>query len=211
MFFQVIDRFLAETEARFGEVDDVLLGVMACSPASDSFLDEEKIVKFARMYRFNSMDIRLQVSSVDALTSASPSCHLHYLYTLQVQNMKEYMILDQVDTDELKDIGDVIQYADAKGDVAWQDFIQLLRIAITIPVTTASGERSFSAMTRVKTHLRSTMGQERLSDLVTICVERSASADLDYDKVIDAFAELDLEEGEESCRRLRLHSKNMKR
>ena len=39
---------------------------------------------------------------------------------------------------------------------------------IGIPVTNCEGERSFSTLSRVKNHLRSTMGQTRLSSLSTI-------------------------------------------
>lgn len=37
-----------------------------------------------------------------------------------------------------------------------------LRIAITLPVTVASAERSFSKLKLIKTFLRASMGQERI-------------------------------------------------
>ena len=39
---------------------------------------------------------------------------------------------------------------------------KLMRIYLTIPVTTATAERSFSALRRIKTYLRSTISEERL-------------------------------------------------
>lgn len=44
----------------------------------------------------------------------------------------------------------------------------ILKILLTMPPTTATAERSFSVMKRVKTYLRSTMGQERLSSLALL-------------------------------------------
>lgn len=47
-----------------------------------------------------------------------------------------------------------------------------LLIALTLPVTSASTERSFSKLKLVKTILRTTMSQERLEDLIMISCER---------------------------------------
>ncbi|XP_004206892.2 zinc finger MYM-type protein 1-like [Hydra vulgaris] len=48
-----------------------------------------------------------------------------------------------------------------------------MRILLTIPVTVASGERSFSKMKLIKTYLRSTMSQDRLSSLGTLSIEKN--------------------------------------
>ena len=65
--------------------------------------------------------------------------------------------------------------------------VKLLTIAATLPVSNASCERSFSALKRIKTYLRNTMGQERLSSLSILCVESRLADKLDNDKVIDVF------------------------
>ncbi|XP_060878884.1 uncharacterized protein LOC132951154 [Metopolophium dirhodum] len=44
-----------------------------------------------------------------------------------------------------------------------------LRILLTIPVTVASGERSFSKLKLIKTYLRSSMTDDRLSSLAIFC------------------------------------------
>ena len=46
----------------------------------------------------------------------------------------------------------------------------LLVIACTLPITSAEAERSFSLLRRIKTYLRSTMGEERMSDLGVIAM-----------------------------------------
>jgi hypothetical protein len=46
------------------------------------------------------------------------------------------------------------------------------RILFTMPVTVASAERSFSKLKLLKNYLRSTMSQERLNGLVTLCIEK---------------------------------------
>ena len=52
-------------------------------------------------------------------------------------------------------------------------------------VTTASGERSFSALKYLKNYLRSTMGEDRLNGLAHLYINRDIN--LDYNLVIDEF------------------------
>ena len=47
----------------------------------------------------------------------------------------------------------------------------VIRILLTVPVSTASAERSFSKLKLIKSYLRSTMGQERLSALAVLSIE----------------------------------------
>jgi len=46
----------------------------------------------------------------------------------------------------------------------------ILRLFLCLMVTNCSDERSFSKLKRIKSVLRSTMSQERLSDLSILCV-----------------------------------------
>ncbi|KAM3833954.1 zinc finger MYM-type protein 1-like [Diretmus argenteus] len=63
-----------------------------------------------------------------------------------------------------------------------------LRVALTLPVTVASAERSFSRLKLIKTYLRSTMSQERLSGLAVISINRQLAEKISYDDIIDDFA-----------------------
>lgn len=64
------------------------------------------------------------------------------------------------------------------------------RILLTIPVKVASGERSFSRLKLIKTYLRSSVSQERLTSLATLSIEADTSAKLNIDEIIDDFAGL---------------------
>ena len=56
---------------------------------------------------------------------------------------------------------------------------KLLRIYFCFPVTSATAERSFSHLCRIKTFLRSTMCQTRLNNLFTLFVYTSKTDELD--------------------------------
>ena len=63
-----------------------------------------------------------------------------------------------------------------------------LRILVTTPVTVASAERSFK-LKLIKNILRSTMTDDRLSALAMISIENKIARSLDYDALINQFAE----------------------
>ena len=62
------------------------------------------------------------------------------------------------------------------------------RIFFTMPVTVASAERSFSKLKLLKNYLRSTMSQERLNGLATLCIEKKMLDEIDIDTIISDFA-----------------------
>lgn len=64
-----------------------------------------------------------------------------------------------------------------------------LRLLLTLPVTVASGERSFSSLKLIKTYLRSTMSQDRLSGLAMISIEHRVRRSLDLEDMVTAFAQ----------------------
>ena len=61
------------------------------------------------------------------------------------------------------------------------------RIMLTIPVTVASAERSFSKLKLLKSYLRSTMTQERLNDLAMIALESDMLEKIDYERIVEYF------------------------
>lgn len=63
-----------------------------------------------------------------------------------------------------------------------------LRILLTIPITVASSERSFSKLKLIKNYLRTTMSQERLCGLALLSIEKDIASKLDYNDFIAEFA-----------------------
>ena len=58
---------------------------------------------------------------------------------------------------------------------------------MTIPVTVASAERSFSKLKLLKNCLRSTMLQDRLNGLATCCIEKDMLDSIDLDIILNDF------------------------
>lgn len=65
-----------------------------------------------------------------------------------------------------------------------------LRILLTLPVSVATAERSFSTLKLIKNYLRSSMSQERLSNLSIISIESSVLDNIDIHDIIKKIADL---------------------
>ena len=64
---------------------------------------------------------------------------------------------------------------------------KLLRVYLTIPVTTPTAERKFSALQRIKTYLRSSMCQARLNHCIVIHVLKDRIDTLDNKEIAKEF------------------------
>ena len=71
------------------------------------------------------------------------------------------------------------------------EFSKVLKIYAVLPISSCEAERSFSALKRLKTYLRSNMGQNRLSSLALMHIERNtvnSGLKEDMNVMIDTFA-----------------------
>ena len=70
------------------------------------------------------------------------------------------------------------------------EYYNVAHILAAIPATSCSAERSFSALRRLKNYIRSTMGQQRVSNITFINIERAyvnSVVNNDMDRIIDIF------------------------
>ena len=61
----------------------------------------------------------------------------------------------------------------------YAELSKLVKLLLVIPATSATAERSFSAVRRLKTYLRATMGQQRLNDALVLNIHRDETNSLD--------------------------------
>ena len=86
---------------------------------------------------------------------------------------------------------EVLQFIVSFGD---ENVFPNLRVAIqillTVAISIASCERSFSKLKLILTYLRATMQQQRLNDLAIISIEEKSNDPTDFEEVINCFASL---------------------
>jgi hypothetical protein len=81
---------------------------------------------------------------------------------------------------------------------AYPQYYKMVQLALTLPVGSATSERSFSAMRRIRNWLRSTMGRERFSSLALLNIECDLTAELVPEDLVLMYAN-------SGTRRIQLH------
>jgi len=67
---------------------------------------------------------------------------------------------------------------------------RLIRLILTLPVSTTTTKRSFSAMKIIKTRLRNKMEDEFLADNMIIYIEKEIAENFSFDSIINEFKDL---------------------
>nr|CAI5848637.1 unnamed protein product [Callosobruchus analis] len=70
---------------------------------------------------------------------------------------------------------------------SFSEVISVLVLFLTLPVTVASSERSFSKLKLNKSYLRSTMSQVRIKALALLPIEAEEASKMDVSELVRAF------------------------
>lgn len=89
--------------------------------------------------------------------------------------------------DELPSLAKLIEEIDTF-QIYFPNIMRLLSIFASTPVSTATAERSFSMLSRLYTTTRSTMGDDRLSNLAIGAHYWELTKNLDLDDLVNEFA-----------------------
>jgi len=167
--FAVIDKMLSEIDRRFSDKNKkTMKGIDALTPKSENFLDENMIREFADEYS--------SLINVDYLSAEI--ANLHQL----LQRKKE------ADSEDFPvSLLQLQSYIHRLHD-AFAECDKLITIACTLPISTASCERSFSTLRIVKSYLRTSMGNDRLQDLLILGIHRARASKLNLNDVVSHFA-----------------------
>ena len=66
----------------------------------------------------------------------------------------------------------------------------MVRLVLTLPVSTTTTERAFSAIKVVKTNLRNKMENDFLMDSLMLYIEKDIASTFSLDSIIDDFEDL---------------------
>lgn len=164
IFVPALDRILSELSNRFGNHSEILSGIDVLHPKNENFLNLEQVQTLASHYK---IDIDLMQAEFKILKNAIPNHEKEN--NIQVENILQFL-------DFLK-----------KYKLVFPETFKIVSISVTVPVSSAGCERTFSCLRRLKNYMRNKMSQERLSDLAIINIEREIVKSLNKDLIIDYF------------------------
>ncbi|XP_064111319.1 zinc finger MYM-type protein 1-like [Macrobrachium nipponense] len=111
-------------------------------------------------------------------------------FTQEILSMRSALKGEISKVSSIKDLGNMLIIENHSISASFPEVCTAMLMFLTIPVTTASAERSFSTLKLVKNYLRSTMAQERVEGLALLSVEQGTAQRLNLSKVIDRYTEM---------------------
>ena len=164
LFFEILDNFCCEISRRLLENDEIYELLATSDPRSEDFLNEERVEKLCEEFP------RFEIDPLAIKSELSVARNL--LRSAKVKSASECLSY-------------LLPLA-----VGFEHLIKFYKLVLAFPVASASCERSFSALKRIKTYLRATMGEKRTSALAVLSINGDLADDLydNPDLVVDEFA-----------------------
>lgn len=164
-FFPILDKIITELQLRFSNNRKLFNGLSSLQPGHKNFLNLSDLLSIAGFYNNICTDWDEEALKAECIL-------LKRLISkkTEIKTMLELLKLLE-------------EYYPA-----FENIYVLTKIAMTIPASTASPERSFSCLSRVKTYTRTTMLNERLSAVSILSIEKERIQNINLDKIVDIFA-----------------------
>lgn len=160
-FLPFLDYFLSQLQQRFKKHSDILES-FACLLPTEKEPSATNVEKFMNLINFYQTDLE-ELNQTILLAEFK----LWYQYCLD----------ESLHT---------VMEAFFKCDInVFKNIFKLLKIFITLPISTSTTERSFSTLKRIKSYLRNSTGQDRLNGLATMNIHLDIN--LSEEEVLEEF------------------------
>ncbi|KAG2574030.1 hypothetical protein PVAP13_7KG294901 [Panicum virgatum] len=174
IFLVAIDAILTELNHRFSEISSELLVCMACFNPRNSFsnFNVDKLMRLAEIYAedFDIGELTLLPNQLKSFVNRARRTQ-EFLGCSEHGKVAEIMVKTTMNT-------------------SYELVYRLIELTLILPVATASVERIFSAMSLIKTDLRSKMGDEWFNDLMICYNEKEIFRKIENEKIKKRFEEM---------------------
>ncbi|CAH2296492.1 zinc finger MYM-type 1-like [Pelobates cultripes] len=173
--FECLDRFHHELEIRSQEIEKILSMFAVIQPSSLVVATEKDI----RNYTPKLTEIFDEFSNEDIFR--------------EIERLRRHLEAAKISVEEAEK-WTALQFLEfiVKWDYceSLPNLSLCLRFFLTLCVSIASCERSFSKLKLIKNFFRSTMSETRLTNLAILSIEHEYARKIGFDEVIDKFAEM---------------------
>lgn len=167
IYYCILDQVINELEKRFDNNSAILNGISSLDPNSKLFLNVSLLLPLAQSYNceIETLKSELQILPKSLKNYENKfTTKINYIFNLY-DFLNEYQI-------------------------AFSELHKLCLISITIPVSSAGCERTFSCLKRVKNYLRNKLMDSHMSNLSVIAIGKLEAKSLNIDDIINEFASL---------------------
>ena len=103
----------------------------------------------------------------------------------------EYNVVQDPEFKKLKSLFDLCQWLVRTGNSEYYKLVyRMVRLVLTLPISTATTKQAFSAMKAVKTNLQNKMKNDFLTDSLMLYIEKDIALTFSLDSITDDFENL---------------------
>ncbi|XP_065654540.1 zinc finger MYM-type protein 1-like [Hydra vulgaris] len=172
-FLPLIDMSIASVKKRFEQISIV-------TKLNDFLYRSESLIKACNENSLSAYCKNLQIKLADIDSEYLESELKRFVIVIKEEKnallKSAYDFLNYIYKEELQE--------------TYPNLVIALRIILTLPVTVASAERSFSKLKLIKTFHRSTTVDERLSSLAMLSIKNEVARAISYEGIINEFASM---------------------
>ena len=179
VYYSVLDIIINYIKTRFNDTTVGVINALKClSPAA--FIDSKgSVPSKACLIQLNAL---LEFYKKDLGSSETLVKEYHNMHALL--NAWEFGDGEAVPRDHEDLLLFLIKYNLLD---QFENIVTALKISLNLPVSSAHDERAFSCLKRVKTYLRSTISEKRLSDLACISINREVVTNINIRELQKPF------------------------
>ena len=179
---------------------DMLFPSIPKDPYRQIYFEAVDLIVQSITERFNQPGYKVYLQLENLLIKAAKKENydgeLQFLSTFYGADINKTNLQLQLDTfaanlasicNNFTDIRDQLLQISPAERMLMDEVMTIMKLIMVMPATNASSERSFSAMRRVKSYLRSTMKQERLNHLMLLHVHKELTDTLNLADVANDF------------------------
>lgn len=170
IFFPMVDTIVSQIDNRFKGMKQVI--------------DAYKIVHPSFLASCSDEELRCEADNFVSRFSDDVTP----LFKAQILSVRNAFQSKLKDFKEVKEVANLLLIENSSLASTYPDVLTACFMYLTVPVTVAKAERSFSKLKLIKNYLRSSMSQQRLTDLALLSIENDRARKIDFDRIIDVFA-----------------------